>query len=70
MRMPARRTVSLGELVVAVFDLAASYSDHPRVVSRLATEAVTGLLQRARTRGMRVALGIGHEGVHNEASHA
>ena len=34
-----RKTVLLGELVVAAFDIAAQYSSDPRVISLLATLA-------------------------------
>ena len=40
MRTNARKTVLLGDLVVAAFDIAARYSSDPRVVSALATRAV------------------------------
>jgi hypothetical protein len=48
MRTDTHNTVQLGELVVAVFDSAAEHSTDPREVSRLATEAVVGLLRRAQ----------------------
>ena len=41
---PLRKTAELGELVAAVFDVAATYSTEPREVSRLATYAVRHLL--------------------------
>jgi hypothetical protein len=37
----------LGELVVAVFDIAAQYSTDPREVSRLATRVVMQIVRRA-----------------------
>jgi hypothetical protein len=48
MRTHAPKTVSLGELIAAAFDEAASYSADPREVSRLATGAVARLLRRTR----------------------
>ena len=48
MKAPARRTALLGELVAVAFDGAARYSTDPREVSRLATQAVGRVLQRAR----------------------
>ena len=47
MRTDTYKTVQLGDLVVAAFDLAARYSTDPRKVSRMATRAVARLL-RAR----------------------
>jgi len=43
-----RRTVQLGDLVVAAFDRAAKHSADPREVSRLATQAVKRILRHAR----------------------
>ncbi len=43
----ARRTVQLGDLVVAAFNKAAQFSTNPKEVSRLATRAVVHVLQRA-----------------------
>jgi hypothetical protein len=48
MRTHAHTTTPLGQLVAAVFDEAALYSDNPREVSRLATKAVAHLLERLR----------------------
>ena len=39
-----RKTVQLGELVVAAFDEAAHFSSDPREVARLATQAVAHML--------------------------
>jgi hypothetical protein len=39
--------VELGELILAVFDEAEEYSDDPREVARLATQAVTDMLWSA-----------------------
>ena len=47
MKTDLRKTVQLGELIVAVFDIAAQHSTDPREVSRLATEAVGNMLRRA-----------------------
>jgi hypothetical protein len=47
MRANVCKTVKLGELVVAAFDMAGQYSTDPQEVSRLATRAVMQLLQRA-----------------------
>jgi hypothetical protein len=44
------KTVLLGELVVAAFDIAAQYSSDPRVVSILATRSVIRVLWHARKR--------------------
>jgi hypothetical protein len=41
-----QQTVSLGELILAVFDNAAQFSLDPREVSRLATETVAHMLWR------------------------
>ncbi|MHB8877842.1 MAG: hypothetical protein ACYC8T_29465 [Myxococcaceae bacterium] len=46
-RATSRKTAQLGELVAAAFDSAAPYSSDPRELSRLATQAVTGMLRRA-----------------------
>ena len=48
MRTHARTAAPLGQLVAAVFDEAALYSDNPREVSHLATKAVVHLLERLR----------------------
>jgi hypothetical protein len=48
MKTQGYRTTQFGELVVAAFDGAANYSTDPREVSRLATQAVTHMLRRAR----------------------
>jgi len=47
-RSHVHRATQVGELVVAAFDKAASYSSDPREVSRLATQAVAQMLRRAR----------------------
>jgi hypothetical protein len=49
MRTRVGDTAKLGELVVAAFDAAAHYSRDARQVSRLATQAVMEVLQRARS---------------------
>jgi hypothetical protein len=46
MRTNARKTVLLGDLVVAVFDIAAQYGSDPRMVSLLATRTVVRVLGR------------------------
>jgi hypothetical protein len=48
MRTQVYKTVTLGELVVAVFDKTAECNTDPREVSRLATQAVVSLLRSAR----------------------
>lgn len=48
MRTDVCKTVELGELVEAVFDVAIQYSADPREVSPLATRAVLSMLRRAR----------------------
>ncbi|MBN1606282.1 MAG: hypothetical protein JW940_06595 [Polyangiaceae bacterium] len=48
MRTHARTSTPLGQLIAAVFDEAALHSDNPHEVSRLATKAVTHLLERLR----------------------
>jgi hypothetical protein len=48
MRTHVCKTAQLGDLVAAAFDEAARYSTDPREVSRLATQAVTDMLRRAR----------------------
>jgi len=58
MKTQTRKTVPLGELILAVFDRAAQYSTNPREVSRLATQTVSHMLWRApRSRHVRLALG-------------
>jgi hypothetical protein len=47
MTTDGRRTVPLGELVVAAFDVAARQSEDPREISRLATRTVRHLLRCA-----------------------
>jgi hypothetical protein len=47
MRANVRRTVQLGEVVVAAFDMAAQHSTDSREISRLATKAVVQMLRRA-----------------------
>jgi hypothetical protein len=44
MKTQIRKTVSLGELILAVFDKAAQYSADPLEVSRLATQTVAYML--------------------------
>ena len=44
-----RETVALGDLVATAFDEAARFSTNPLEVSRLATHAVTHMLERSRT---------------------
>ena len=46
MRTHVFMTVQLGDLVAAAFDEAALFSSDPREVSRLATKAVRGILER------------------------
>jgi hypothetical protein len=48
MKREPRETAQLGELIVAVFDIAARYSADPREISHLATRAVMEILRRAR----------------------
>lgn len=48
MRSRVLKTVPLGDLVVAAFDSAASYSTDPRIVSLLATRVVARMLRRSR----------------------
>lgn len=47
-RTQTRNAVTLGELVVVAFDIAAQRSTDSREVSRLATEVVLDLVHRAR----------------------
>jgi len=56
MKTHARRTAPLGELVVAAFDWAARYSSDPREVSRLATGAVTRILQSGKATSATLSL--------------
>lgn len=51
MKTQTRKTVSLGELILTVFDNAALYSLDPSEVSSLATQAVTHMLSRTRNLG-------------------
>jgi DNA helicase HerA-like ATPase len=44
------KTVLLGELVMAAFDIATQYSSDPRVVSTLAARSVIRVLRRAHKR--------------------
>jgi len=44
-----RKTAELGELVSVAFDLAGRYSTDPKEVARLATAAVTRILDRTPT---------------------
>jgi hypothetical protein len=48
MRVHEQTTAQLGELVVIAFDEAARFSKDPLEVSRLATQAITNMLRRAR----------------------
>jgi hypothetical protein len=48
MRTHVYKTMTLGELVEAVFDETAEWNTDPLEVSRLATQAVVTLLLRAR----------------------
>ena len=41
------KTVSLGDLILTVFDKAAQYSADPREVSRLATQTISHMLWHA-----------------------
>jgi hypothetical protein len=47
MRAQIPKTVSLGELILAVFDTAAKYSADPREVSRLAMQTISHMLRQA-----------------------
>jgi hypothetical protein len=47
MRIQIPKTVSLGELILAVFDNAAQYSADPREVSRLAIQTISHMLRQA-----------------------
>jgi hypothetical protein len=51
MRVLVRKTAQLGEVVAAVFDKAAHYSEDPREVSRLGTQAVA-LIWRPQRRAL------------------
>lgn len=53
MRSRTYKTTPLGELVVAIYDEAASYSADPREVSRLATRTVTRMVRRSRRASLR-----------------
>lgn len=49
-----KKTALIGEIVVAAFDEAASYTNDPTEVSRLAADLVTGVLRlNGRSRGAR-----------------
>jgi hypothetical protein len=48
MKATVRKIAELGELVVTAFDNAAHYSTNPKEVSRLATRAITHMLQPRR----------------------
>jgi hypothetical protein len=48
MKTQIRKTVPLGELILAVFEKAAQYSADPREVSRLATQTVSHMLWHAQ----------------------
>jgi hypothetical protein len=48
MRTIIHEPTVVGDLVVAAFDVAALYSTDEREVSRLATDAVTHMLERAQ----------------------
>jgi len=47
MTTSVRDTARLGDLIVAVYDIAAQYSKDPREISRLATSAVQSMLRRS-----------------------
>jgi len=47
MRTQIPQTVSLGELILTVFDKAAQYSADPREVARLATQTISHMLWHA-----------------------
>lgn len=42
-----RTAVSLGDLIITTFDVAAEYASDPRKISRLATSAIGDMLRRA-----------------------
>ena len=46
--MKNRVTMSLGDLVVAAFDIAATQATNPRDIARLATSAIAKALRTAR----------------------
>jgi hypothetical protein len=48
MRIQARKSVRLGDLIVVVFDEAAHFSADPREVSRLAKRVVAQMVRRSR----------------------
>lgn len=52
--MPTKpsHTVQVGDLITAAFDAAAQIGGDSREQARLATEAITHLLRRARTTGV------------------
>jgi hypothetical protein len=53
MRTHRHNTVPLGDLVVAAFEAAESYSTDPWKVSRLASQAIAHILDRAqKARGL------------------
>jgi hypothetical protein len=47
MRGKDRNTAQLGEMIAAVYDIAAHYSADPNVISRLTTRVVQGMLSTA-----------------------
>jgi hypothetical protein len=47
MRTQTSKTVPLGELILTVFDKAATFSADPREVSRLATQTIAHMLWHA-----------------------
>ena len=47
----SHHTLQLGDLVTAAFDAAAQAGGDPQETTRLATQAITHLLRRARTSG-------------------
>lgn len=47
MRAPNRDSTQLGELIAAVYDIAAQYSIDPKVISRLATRVVHQMVMKA-----------------------
>ena len=53
MRTYIQRTVQFGDLVAAVFDMAARQSSDPWVVSHLATQTVAHMLRHSRNAPVR-----------------
>jgi hypothetical protein len=50
MKTSGSETVELGQLIVCAFDSAANYTDDPKEVSRLATQALEHIFLHARLR--------------------